>query len=99
MSRRSSSLKLAAARDPLHSWPGRCRASVRLGYDRKCGVDFPMRNLHPLEDLPHTFATTLPCKEHAGVEDYSHIETLRGLRLLMISSRSAANSGSRVGGS
>src|SRR5438132_2499360 len=67
------------------------------GHDRECGVSFPVRSLHPLEDLPHTVPATLPCDEHAGVEDYSHVETLRGLRLLMISSRSAAKSGSSVG--
>jgi len=56
-----------------------------------------MRCLQPLEDLPHTFAATLPCNEHARVEDYARVETSRGLRLLMISFRSAANSASRVG--
>src|SRR5437667_6664462 len=66
-------------------------------YNREGGVNFPLRSLHPLEDFPHTFLAALSCDKHAGVEDYSHVETLRGLRLLMISSRSAAKSGSSVG--
>src|SRR5256885_8078763 len=28
------------------------------GHDRECGVSFPVRSLHPLEDLPHTFPAT-----------------------------------------
>ena len=67
------------------------------GHNRERGVNFPVRSLHSLEDLPHTFPATFPSDEYAGVEDYSDVETLRGLRLLMISSRSAAKSGSIVG--
>ncbi len=52
---------------------------------------------HPLDDGLHTFAPAFSSDEYAGIEDYSHEEISRGLRLLMISSKSAAKSGSSVG--
>src|SRR5208282_169298 len=67
------------------------------GHNRERGVNFPLCRLHPFQNVPHTFPAALPGNEHAGVENYSHVEMLRGLRLLMISSRSAAKSGSSVG--
>jgi hypothetical protein len=45
----------------------------------------------------HTFAPAFSGNEYTGIEDYSHEEISRGLRLLMICSRSAAKSGSSVG--
>jgi len=50
--------------------------------------------LDPLQDFPHTVPAPFACDQDAGVEDYSHAGGFHGLRLLMISSRSAAKSGS-----
>jgi hypothetical protein len=43
------------------------------------------------------FAPAFFGNEYTGIEDYSHERISRGLRLLMICSRSAAKSGSSVG--
>src|SRR5579859_474163 len=67
------------------------------GHNGEGGVNFPEGGLNSLENLPHAFPASFPSDEYAGVENYSHVETLRGLRLLMISSRSAAKSGSILG--
>jgi hypothetical protein len=67
------------------------------GHNREGGVNFPESGLNSLQNLTHAFPASLSGDEHAGVEDYSHVETLRGLRLSMISSMSAAKSGSSLG--
>lgn len=67
------------------------------GHDRKRSVLFSVPGLHPLDDGLNTLTSAFPCNKHAGIEDYSHEGISRGLRLLMISSKSAAKSGSSVG--
>ena len=67
------------------------------GHHGKRSVLFSKSRLHPLKDGLHAFPAALPRNEHAGIEDYSHEEISRGLRLLMMSSRSEAKSGSSVG--
>src|SRR5258706_1085751 len=60
-------------------------------------INFSVCGLHSLKNLPHTFSRPLPRDQDAGVENYSHLAELRGLRWPIISARSAAKSGSRVG--
>lgn len=66
-------------------------------YHRKSGLDFSVCSLNTSEDLTQALSSPLARNKDAGVENQSHGEMLRGLRLLMISSRSAAKSASSVG--
>lgn len=50
-----------------------------------------------LQYLPQAIPASLACDQDTGVEDYSHAGGFHGLRFLMISSRSAAKSGSMRG--
>src|SRR5260370_16853417 len=61
-------------------------------YHGKSGLDFSVCSLNTTEDLTQAFSAPLACNEYAGVEDQSHGEILRALRLLIISSRSPAQS-------
>jgi hypothetical protein len=56
-----------------------------------------VEGLEHAHELAATLTATFWCNEDAGVEDYSHAERSRGLRLLMISLKSAKKSGSIVG--
>jgi hypothetical protein len=67
------------------------------GNGRESGFRLTVSVPHSVEDLPHTLTAALGCYQDAGVKNYSHAERSRGLRLLMISLRSAAKSGSIVG--
>ena len=67
------------------------------GYGRKSRFSFALRCLNALEDFPHTFTASFSCNENAGVENQSHAERSRALRVLMISLRSAAKAGSILG--
>ena len=60
--------------------------------DRSGGLS--TRGLDTLQNPLHTVSAPLACDQDAGVEDYSHAGGFHGLRLRMISSRSAAKSGS-----
>ncbi len=60
-------------------------------------VGIGLRCLDSLKDCPHTVATSFRCDEDTGVENQSHAERSRGLRLWMISLRSVVKSGSIVG--
>jgi hypothetical protein len=53
--------------------------------------------MYPFKDFSDTTATAFCCDEDTGVQNQSHAERLRGLRLFMISLRSAAKSASIVG--
>ncbi len=66
-------------------------------YRREARFSLTLHCLYSFEDCSDTLATAFSCDEDAGVENQSHAERSRGLRLLMISLRSAANSASIVG--
>jgi len=67
------------------------------GHSRERGSGLSARGLDALQNLRHAVLTPLACDQDAGVEDYSHAGGFHGLRLSMISLRSAANSGSMRG--
>ena len=63
----------------------------------ECCFGFAVYGLYALENLPHAFPVPFACDQNTGIEDQSHSAKSRGLRFRMISSRSAANSGSILG--
>src|SRR5215469_11555923 len=72
--------------DAVRQFPGR--------YSRERSGGLSTHGLDTLQDLAHTVPAPLTCDQDAGVEDYSHAGGFHGLRLRMISSKSAAKSGS-----
>lgn len=96
------------AADVLNKHPAAVAASIVLSavdavsqfyncYGGETGLGLALGSFHPFEDVRDALASPLSSDEDAGVENYSHAERSRGLRLSMISRRSAAKPASRVG--
>src|ERR1039458_3946092 len=69
------------------------------GNDRNSHIDLALCSPDILENLQRSAATPFARDNEAGIEDQSHDGGFHGLRLRMMSPRSAANSESRTGDS
>ena len=73
-----------------------CVSSTTVTAERQRSVSPHFASFHALQETSHAAPAPLACNQDTGIEDYSHVGGFHGPRLLMISSRSAAKSGSIV---